>query len=108
MMKLDDLCQLLDGMKIPWTNEGYTDDDRPQPPYISLEAGLDKTAYADNKVWASWMTYEILLYTTHRSYELESKIEDALDKAGCAFSESVAHIDGERMIVASFSVSVQE
>lgn len=107
-MKLDDLCTLLDGLNIPWTNEGYTDDDRPEPPYISLEAGLGETAYADNKAWASWMNYEILLYTAHRSYELESKIEAALDKAGCAFSESVTHADGESMIVASFAVSVQE
>lgn len=108
MMTIDDLCALLDGLEIPWSNEGYTDDDRPEPPYISLEAGLVETAYADNKVWASWMTYEILLYTRHRSYELESKIEKALEDAGCAFSESVAHSDNEDMIVASFVVAVTE
>lgn len=108
MITLDQLCGVLDGLGIPWANEGFSDDDKPAPPYMSLEAGFGETAYADNKAWASWMNYEILLYTAHRSYELESRIEAALDKAGCAFSESVMHADGESMIVASFSVSVQE
>ena len=107
-MKIDDLCKLLDGLGIPWTNEGYTEEDRPEPPYISLEADFGGTSYADNKAWASWMNYEILLYTAHRAYELEDKIESALDAEGCAYSESVTHVDGERLVVASFYVSVQE
>ncbi|WP_130811406.1 hypothetical protein [Olsenella sp. Marseille-P4559] len=108
MIKLDELCAMLDGLGIPWTNEGYTDEDRPEPPYISLEADLGGTSYADNVAWASWMNYEILLYTTHRSYEIESKIASALDAAGCAFSETVTHVDGEHLVEASFYVSVQE
>lgn len=108
MITLDELCTVLDGLGVPWTNEGYTDDDRPEPPYISLEAGPGETVYADNIAWASWMNYEILLYTAHRSYDLEKKIEAALDAAGCAFSESVGSADNERMVLAAFSVSVQE
>ena len=108
MITLDQLCGVLDGLGIPWANEGFSDDDKPAPPYMSLEAGFGETAYADNAAWARWMPYEILLYTAQRSYDLESKIADALDASGCAFEKAITHLDGERLIEASFSVIVNE
>lgn len=108
MMNLDDLCTLIDGLGIEWSNEGYTDDDEPAPPYIVLSAGFGEAVYADNVVWVRWMPCEILLYTAQRSYELESKIAAALDAAECAFEKSITHVDGERLIEASFSVNVTE
>lgn len=107
-MKLDDLCTLLDGLGIPWANEGFRDDTKPAPPYISLEAGFGEAAFADNTAWQRWMPYEILLYTAQRSYDLESKIAAALDAAECAFEKSITRVDGERLIVACFSVNVTE
>lgn len=108
MITLDDLCAVLDGLGIPWANEGFTDEDTPDPPYISLEAGFGETSYADNEAWARWMPYEILLYTARRSYGIESDIAAALDAAGCAFEKSITHVDGERLIEASFAVNVTE
>lgn len=108
MMQLDDLCALLDGLGIEWANEDFTDDEKPAPPYIVLSAGFGETAYADNAAWARWMPYEILLYTAQRSYGLESRIAAALDAAECAFEKSVTHLDGEHLIEASFSVTVNE
>lgn len=108
MISLDELCNVLDTLKIPWANEGFNENDKPEPPYISLEAGFEESAYADNKAWASWMPYEILLYTAQRDYELESKIATALDEAGCAFGKSVTHDDGESLVEAIFTVNVTE
>lgn len=108
MMKLDDLCTLLDGLGIPWANEGFTEADKPAPPYISLEAGFSEAAWADNRAWARWMPYEILLYTPHRAYDLEAAIEAALDGADCAFEKSITHYDGEHLIEACFTVNVEE
>ena len=107
-MTLDDLCKLIDGLGIPWANEGFNDDEKPAPPYISLEAGFSETSYADNAAWARWMPYEILLYTAQRSYGIESEIASALDAAGCAFEKSITHFDGEHLIEASFAVNVTE
>ena len=107
-MTLDDLCSLLDGLGIPWENEGFSSDTKPAPPYISLEAGFGSALYADNAAYARWMPYEILLYTAHRSYETESRIEAALDAAECAFEKAITHIDAEHLIAASFSVNVTE
>ncbi len=108
MISLDDLCAVLNSLQIPWANEGFNENDKPEPPYISLEAGFEESTYADNASWARWMPYEILLYTAHRSYELERRIKKALDGAGCAFEKSVSHIDGERLIEACFTVNVAE
>ena len=108
MIKLDDLCAVLDTLQIPWANEGFTESEKPDPPYISLEAGFGDSAFADNTAWARWMPYEILLYTAHRSYELESKIESALDGAGCAFEKSISRNDVEHLVEACFAVNVDE
>lgn len=107
-MTLDDLCKLIDGLGIQWANECFTDDENPAPPYIILEAGFGETSYADNAAWARWMPYEILLYTAQRAYGIESEIAAALDAAGCAFEKSITHVDGERLIEASFAVNVTE
>lgn len=53
MITLDQLCGVLDGLGIPWANEGFSDDDKPAPPYMSLEAGFGETAYADNAAWGA-------------------------------------------------------
>ena len=108
MISLDDLCTVLDGLKIPWANEGFTESEKPAPPYISLEAGFGESAWADNRAWARWMPYEILLYTHGRAYALEAKIEAALDGAGCAFENAITHYDGEHLIEAAFTVNVTE
>lgn len=108
MIGIDDLCALLDGLGVDWVNEQYANGEEPTPPYICLTAGYEETAYADNKAYARWMPYEILLYTRTRDYALEKRIAQALDDAECAYSKTITHYDGEHLIEASFSVSVTE
>lgn len=108
MMTLDALCAALDSLGIPWANEGFTDDDRPAPPYISLEAGFEEVAYADNAAYARWMPYEVLLYSPQRAYGLEAEVGAALDAAGFAYEKAITHFDGEHLIEAAFTVNVTE
>lgn len=108
MITLDELCGVLDRLGLPWANEGFADDERPDVPYIVLEADFEEVAYADDMPWARWMPYEILLYTSNRSYETEARVADLLDEAGCAYEKSITHNDGERLVEASFSVCVTE
>ena len=39
---------------------------------------------------------------------LLTQIADALDASGCAFEKAITHLDGERLIDASFTVNVTE
>lgn len=108
MISLDDLCGLLDGIGVEWANESFGGDEKPAPPYITLEAGYDDAVYADNVAWDSWMSYEIVLHAPRRDYALEGKVAGALDAAGCAYEKSINPDGGERLVEASFAVNVRE
>ena len=108
MNSLKDLAALLDSLGIPWTNGGSRDDERQVPPYIDIEAGYGEAASADNKAWVRWMPYDVALYMRERDYQLEQKIETALDDADFAFTKTVTPIDGEDLIETAYEVNVSE
>lgn len=107
MITLDELCSVLDGLGIPWANEGYIDE-KTTLPYISLEAGFSDGLYADNISWIEFMSYEIILYTKARDYPLEATIAHALDANGCPFEKSVQQVESEHLVEVSFSVNLIE
>lgn len=106
MIKLKDLCAVLDTLGIAWSNQSSSDD--AEPPYIVLVAGYGESVYADNAAYASWMPYDIALYTRRRDYARERKIKDALDAAGCPYTLAVTSIESEKLVEAAFSVNVEE
>lgn len=108
MIKLMDLCAVLDSIGIPWSNQSFTGNDEPAPPYIVLVAGYGESVYADNRVYASWTSYDIALYTRRRDYALERKIKDALDAADCSYTLAVTSIESEKLVETAFSVDVEE
>lgn len=73
-----------------------------------LVAGYGEAAYADNAAYASWMPYDIALYTRRRDYTRERKIKDALDAADCPYALAVTSIESENVVEAAFSVNVEE
>lgn len=108
MKSLDDLATVLDGLGIEWANEKFSSGDKPAPPYIVLEAGYEEAAYADNKAYARWMPYEVLLYTAQRDYTTEQIIEKALESAEIDYTKAVTHFDNEGLIEADYTVYVTE
>lgn len=97
---------MLDKLGIAWSNQSFSDD--AEPPYIVLVAGYGEAAYADNAAYASWMPYDIALYTRRRDYTRERKIKDALDAADCPYALAVTSIESENVVEAAFSVNVEE
>lgn len=110
MITLRRLCAALDSTGIPWSNQRAHEGDgqRLEPPYISLVAGYGDSAYADNRSWATWMGYDVALYTRERDYALERKVAAALEAAECPFTLAITEIESEGLIEAAFSVNVDE
>lgn len=108
MITLNALCALLDGLGIPWANQKFADGEEPSPPFICLVAGYAEAAYADNKIYLSWMPYDIALYTRHRDYATEKRIRSALDAADCPYTLGITEIDSEELTEAAFTVNVDE
>lgn len=106
MIELKALCSLLDSLGIPWSNQSFSGE--AEPPYIVLVAGHGESVYADNAAYASWMPYDIALYTRRRDYAREKRIKDALDEAGVNYTIAVTSIESEKLVEAAFSVNVLE
>lgn len=107
MVKLKDLCTIIDSLGIPWANTAFAGEE-PEPPFIVLVAGFSEAAYADGINWKTWMPYDIALYTRHRDYANEKKIAVALDAAEIPYEKSVTMIQNENLIETAFEVDVDE
>ena len=108
MIGLKELCGVLDSLGIPWANQRFADGEEPSPPFICLVAGYNETTYADNNVFASWMSYDVALYTRRRDYATEQRIRDALAAAECPYTLCITEIDSEELTEAAFTVNVAE
>lgn len=54
------------------------------------------------------MPYDCGLYCAERDYELEQRVENALDAAGFAYSKTVIPIDREGVIETAYQTNVFE
>lgn len=109
MMKtLDELVGILKSFGLPFSNGSFLDDERPVPPYIEIEAGYSEAVFADNVTHIRWMPYDCALYCAERDYELEQRIESALDAAEFAYTKTVTAIDGEGVIETAYEINVIE
>lgn len=108
MRTLDELVALLKSFGLPFSNGAFLSDERPAPPYIEIEAGYSEAAFADNVTHIRWMPYDCALYSAARDYELERRIESALDAAEFAYTKTVTAIDGEGVIETAYEINVIE
>ena len=108
MKTLDELVDLLKSFGLPFSNGAFLADERPVPPNIQIEAGYGEAAYADNIAHLRWMPYDCGLYCAERDYELEQRVENALDAAGFAYSKTVIPIDREGVIETAYQTNVFE
>lgn len=108
MKTLDELVDLLKSFGLPFSNGSFLEDERPVPPYIEIEAGYSEAVFADNVTHIRWMPYDCALYCAARDYELEQRIESALDTAEFAYTKTVTTIDGEGVIETAYEINVIE
>lgn len=108
MTTLDELCEAVSSLGIPWANERFVDGMEPEPPFILIVAGYDEPRYADGSAWYRPTSYDVALYTHARDYAAEKEIGLALDAIGCPWERMVTHLDSEGLIEVAYSVYVQE
>lgn len=108
MKTLDELVDLLKSFGLPFSNGSFLEDEQPVPPYIEIEAGYSEAVFADNVTHIRWMPYDCALYCAARDYELEQRIESALDTAEFAYTKTVTTIDGEGVIETAYEINVIE
>ena len=110
MTTVDELCEAIATVGVPWTNAelGRGDEDF-APPYIVIRKSGGFTSGANDMTWCAIAEYDIELYTIHRNYGLERTVTDALDEAGIYYSDGGNWpLDTEGLFEAVMTVTVRE
>ena len=77
------------------------------PPYITYYRSSSNNFYADNKVYEKNNTYRIELYTTQKSVELETQLEEGLDSTDTPYEiVSESYIESEKVYQVIYEVNI--
>lgn len=109
MTTLDELCEAIAAINLPWTNTAWGRGDDVTAPYIVLVKSGGDTYGADNATWYAVAEYDVELYCSNRDYGLERAVRTALDDAGIYWSDGGTwSIPTESLIETVYTVTVRE
>ena len=109
MITIDELCQVVASIGLPWAQVDFERGDDVEPPFIVLMPSSGATVKANDGNWVRTVEYEIELYTERRNYNLEAAIATALETAGTDWdSGGYWHLESESMFETVFTVTVRE
>ena len=109
MTTLDDLCEAIASVGLPWANTDFERGEDVTLPYIVLTKTGASTYGANDLSWCLTAEYDVELYTERRDYGLERTITDALDNAGIYFEDAgVWKIESQGLVESVVTVTVRE
>lgn len=109
MTTIDELCEAIASVGLPWANTDFEEEESVSPPYIVLSRQVGQSFGADDVTWCVVAEYDVELYTERRDYDLERRVADALDDAGIYFSDGgVWPLPTEGMVESVITVTVRE
>lgn len=109
MITIDELCQVVASIGLPWAQVDFERGDDVQPPFIVLMPTSSDNSGANDLVWTHTTDYDVELYTEHRDYNLEAAIATALETAGTFWEPGgYWHLESESMFETVFTVTVRE
>lgn len=105
-MTHEEVMQMLDETKIPYTYHHYAEGESPDPPFICfLFPGSDNFS-ADNIVYAAFENLNIELYTDEKNPELEASVEDVLTAHELFWNKSEVWIESEKLYEVLYQMTV--
>ena len=104
---MDKLLALLEGLGIPFAYDHFSEGEGPDPPFLCyLLPGSDNFA-ADGRVYYRISEVRLELYTDHKDFAMERKLEDALDACGIFYEKSETWIESERLYEVLYSFEME-
>lgn len=96
-MTIEKLVEMLEEMNIPFAYDHFAEGESPEPPFICyLISGSDNFA-ADGKVYFKMDEVKIEVYTDFKDLDLESRVEDVLDRHEIFYNKSETWIQSEKL-----------
>lgn len=107
-MTYQDVSKLVKSIGLPYAYDHFdlSDDEERRPPFICfIYPGSDDFS-ADNTNYISIRQLQIELYTDNKDFELERKVELALNGAGLPYTAEGGYLSDEQMYMQTYTTEV--
>ena len=104
-----DIASMIEAIGIPYAFDHFPDipGKHPQgPPYICFLLPKRNDFMADDKAYVKFAELVVELYTDNVDFELEAKVEAALDAAELPYDQTRRYIDSESMYQTTYTTEV--
>lgn len=103
-MSHEELLSILRSTGLPWTYHHW--DTPPQPPYGVYLDTEDDPFFADDRVYSSFRSVRMELYSLERDPALDDRVRGALDDASLSYDVDYTWIESEGLYETIFECEV--
>lgn len=106
MMTKGKIEEMLNGIGIEYRYHHFETDEAINPPFICWIVPGTNNFSADGEVYLNATELNIELYTDQKNFELESMVEEQLNKNGIFWNKSETYIESEKMYEVLYEMEV--
>ncbi len=103
---MEELYKILKTTGLPVAYSHFTR--KAEPPFVVYFVDGEDGIFADNKIYAKLIDYEIELYTKNKDLESEKKIEEVLEKNQINYIKETTWINDEKLYQVVFYIQKME
>lgn len=105
-MTYRELNNFIASFGLPYAYNEFPDNTPQEPPFVCFLLDSSSDFYADNTNYQRIRPARIELYTDFKNFDLESRIETALNAAGLTYVRAEGPIETERMYMVTYDFSI--
>lgn len=105
-MTYQEIAAMMKSIGLPYAYYQFPENTEQAPPVICFYFPNDENFYADDAIHTRAEKLVIELYTPEKAFDLESRIEAALDENGLAWTREEKYLPSERLIVEVYAMTV--
>lgn len=105
-MTYNDVIGMLEEMDIPFAYDHFAEGESPDPPFLVFLFPSSDNFGADGKVYQKIDDLHLELYTDRKQLDLESAVEDVLDKYDFFYDKTKVWIPEEKLYEVLYSMEI--
>lgn len=105
-MNYEEINEMMMEVGLPFAYHHFAEGESPQPPFVLFLSPGENTFSADSRMYHSFKTLHIELYTDEKSPETEQRVEEVLLRYNIYYTKSEVWIESEKLYEVLFSMEV--
>ena len=105
-MTTKEVAAMIASIGLPYAYYQFPDNTGQEPPFLCFYYPQTQNFYADDEKYVGFETLIIELYTDEKAFDLEAKVETALQAHGLAYERAEEYIKSERMLMEVYTIQL--